>query len=592
MREAAGLALLTLTGLTCRLAFVAAFPTVPTSDFRSLVRFGLHLRDHGLTSFDWAWQFFSPGLPMVLAGLFGIAPDADPDAVARLATAVACGLTPLLPFVIWRGVLPFWTRLLAGMLLAIWPGQAMFSGVVAQDNWVLPPTVALGALAVRALLSEKPWPVTAGLLYALGVAMRQEMLVALLPLLLAGAGVGDRTGRWRRLALAALAAGLPLLAFAAQRHAATGRFALSSQHGGLAILGSYIPGATADAWTDPYPFVASVEPALLRDRDALLVEAPRLAFQEALRRPAFHTARIVSTVVNFAVTGEGNSLYWSIGAAEVLPASLHERGAAFYARVGRPLAYELVVIQGLFLAAVIVAVRRRSAAILVLALAVLLKYALHAVTVSQGRYFLAATALEILAIAVAAHEVRGNRRLAAGALAAGTLFAVVLFLTAQPLAALVRSRDVDGQRTYRFFLEPRGGGAKLECVMKRGRLVALGWKWSAILRPFHRDPAPGDVAAAECELTGSGAPVLQVFDPYAPGGLPGRMVQRVTIDGVPAFSHDLAAEPGTGWSEIPLGQVGPATKKKILIEIAAIRPDPGAAWGDAVQTEIQLKEAR
>ncbi|HEY9422878.1 MAG TPA: hypothetical protein VIW92_15810, partial [Thermoanaerobaculia bacterium] len=193
-REAAGLALLSFLGLVPRLAFIAAFPTIPTSDFRNLVRFGLHLRDHGLTSFDWSWQFFSPGLPVVLSGLFGIAPDADPDAAARLATAVACGLTPVLPFVIWRGILPFWTRLLAGAMLALWPGQAMFSGVVAQDNWVLPPTVALGALAGRALLSSRAWPVAAGLLYALGVAMRQEMLVALLPLLLAAAGVGDRTG--------------------------------------------------------------------------------------------------------------------------------------------------------------------------------------------------------------------------------------------------------------------------------------------------------------------------------------------------------------------------------------------------------------
>jgi hypothetical protein len=588
-REAAGLALLTLLGLIPRLAFVLAFPTIPFSDFRSLVHFGLHLRDHGLASPDWAWQFFSPGLPMVLAGLFGTFPGADPDAVARLATAVACGLTPLLPFLIWRGVLPLWTRLLAGALLAIWPGQVMFSGVIAQDNWVLLPTVALGALAVRALLAREGWPVMAGLLYALGVAMRQEMLVALFPPFLAAAGIGGHAGRWRRLAVAALAVGLPLLAFAAQRHAATGRFALSSQHGGLAILGSYIPGATADAWTDPYPFVASVEPALLRDRQALLAESPRLALQEALRRPVFHTARIASTVLNFAVTGEAASLYWSVGAAEVLPASHHERGVAFSARAGRPLAWEMALIQALFLAAGIVAARRRNWAILVLASAVLLKYALHAVTVSQGRYFLAATALEILAVAVAAYEVRGNRRLAVGALAAGAVLALGLFFAGPALAGRVRGRDVDGQRTYRFFLEPRGAaGASLDCVVERGRLVTLAWKWSAVIRPFQRDPAPGDVAAAACEKRGPGALTLRVHDPYAPGGLPGRVVQRVTVDGVEALAHDVAAEPGTGWSEIPLG---PGTKK-VLIEIAAVQPDPGAAWGEAVQTEIQLKEAR
>src|SRR4029079_11177940 len=97
---------------------------------------------------------------------------------------------PLIPYRAWRDVLPFWVRMLAGAALAIWPGQVLFSGVVAQDNWVLAPTVGLTALAVRTLLSKDAGrPVIAGLLLAAGAVMRQEMVVVLFPLLLAAAGV-------------------------------------------------------------------------------------------------------------------------------------------------------------------------------------------------------------------------------------------------------------------------------------------------------------------------------------------------------------------------------------------------------------------
>jgi hypothetical protein len=164
-KEILGLLLLLILGLAPRLAFVTRFPTIPVSDFHTLVSFGLYLRDHGLTSNSWFWMF-NPGVPLVLSGLFRIFPTIDPATVARLATAFACGLLPILPFLIWRGVLPLWLRLLAGASLALWPGQILFSGVVAQDNWVLLPSIALAALAVRALLSGKPTHlVTAGLLY-------------------------------------------------------------------------------------------------------------------------------------------------------------------------------------------------------------------------------------------------------------------------------------------------------------------------------------------------------------------------------------------------------------------------------------------
>jgi hypothetical protein len=340
---------------------------------------------------------------------------------------------------------------------------------------------------------------------------------------------------------------------------------------------------------------------LLRDRIALLSQASHLAVQEALRRPGFHAARIVTSVLDLATEGEAASLLWSVADPAVLPEALRERGAALARRFMRPLRFEMAAIQGLFLAALIVAIRRRNTAILALASAVLLKYGLHAFTVAQGggRYFFVATAWELLAIALAAYEIAatalpGGRRLAMGALGAGAAFTLGLFLFAPLLGALVRSHDVEPQRTYRFQLEPPGGGADLACTVNRGLLVSLRVDWRqplAVIRTLQRDPAAGDQAVAVCELAGRGEPrplILQVLDSYAPGGLGGRMIQRIELDGVEVFSHDIAEAPGSGWGNIPLGNVGMGTRRKVVIEVKAIRPDPGANWGDAAQTTFQL----
>ena len=49
-KEILGLLLLLILGLAPRLAFVSRFPTIPFSDFASLVAFGQYLHDHGLVS--------------------------------------------------------------------------------------------------------------------------------------------------------------------------------------------------------------------------------------------------------------------------------------------------------------------------------------------------------------------------------------------------------------------------------------------------------------------------------------------------------------------------------------------------------------
>ncbi|HYX26732.1 MAG TPA: hypothetical protein VFC23_21440 [Thermoanaerobaculia bacterium] len=587
-----GLLILSL-GLGSRLLFVHLFPTRPVSDFASLVDFGLYLRDQSWTAGGWFWEYFSPGLPIVLSLLLRLFPGPPAAEVCRTATAVVCGLTPLLPFLLWRGVLPVWVRALAGTALALWPGQIAFSGVVAQDNWVLPPTVALGALAARALIARDGGrPVAAGLLYAAGIAMRQEMLVALLPLALAGAGAAADGRRVRRLAVCAVAAGLPLLGLCAQRGLATGRFSLVSEHGGLAMLGAYVPGAAENSWTDPRPWVASVAPGLLRDRHTVARAAAGLALREARRRPVFHAARIASAVLRCALAGEAYNLYWSVS-PQVLPPPWQARSALFQGEAARLLlAAELAAVQALFLAALILGALRRQPAILVLAAAIFLKIAIHAVTVAQGRYFLAATALQILAVVLGLWEARRvvpRSRLPVSALAAGTAVVVILALLSPRLARAVQDRDRDEPRAYRFTLSSPGEEGALDCRLEPGRLTQLPEHLSATIEIFHRDPAPGETATALCALR-SATPVplaLEVSDDYLPGGLPDRVEQRVAIDGVEVFRHDLAAEPGGGWARIPLGPAGPRGRS-VRLEVRAVRPEPGAGWGKAASTTFRL----
>lgn len=101
-RETVAFLLLLILGLAPRLVFISKFPTIPVSDFGGLVEFGLYLRDHGLINNTWYWDYFNPGLPLLLCGLFRIFHGIDPAAVARWATAFVGGLLPLLPFFIWR----------------------------------------------------------------------------------------------------------------------------------------------------------------------------------------------------------------------------------------------------------------------------------------------------------------------------------------------------------------------------------------------------------------------------------------------------------------------------------------------------------
>jgi hypothetical protein len=489
-------AVLLVLGMGVRLAFVLKFPTVAFSDFRALIDFGLAMRQGGWTVESWHWIQFNPGLGMALSLVFGLFPD--PEMAARHATAGLTGLLPLLPFFLWRGVVSLPWRFVTGLLLALWPGQIFFSGVVAQENWALVPAVALGALAVRVVrASGKPaHPLAAGLLLATSAAFRQEMLVVLLPAALAAAGLLRRrqhAARLRRTAWLVVSAGVALLALALPRQAASGRFAITTEHGGLALLGSVVPGAAKAGWVDPRAYIAAREPELLENRTVARKAASRLALDEWKRRPAFHLLRSASVTGRLAVESDADSLFWSVGSPQALPAALRSSGAALYSRWFPRLRWELALIQGLFFASVVFALRRRDAAIL--AACVLLKFALQSVASPLGRLMFPATALELLAIGLGLSELATRRaRLGYGLVAAAV--AGGLLLVESRLAALAVARDEPPPRVERFPLEITGGGIA-RCEVDEGDVTSLEWR-----RAWLRSSDPDRPARVRCRAEG------------------------------------------------------------------------------------------
>lgn len=476
-REVFGAAALVALGVGARLGFGAAFPTEPISDFRGLVMFGLGLRDEGLAVPGYYWVQWNQGLPLLLAGLFRVFPH-HVAAVARTATELVTGLVPLLPYAPWRAVLSWRTRLLTGLLLALWPGLVFYSGVAAQENWVLPPAVALAALAVRRLRdpASRGYPVAAGLLFALAAAIRQEMLLVLAPAAIVAAGLpGSASGRPVRMLRLAAAAAVPLLALAAERRAATGRFAVTTSHGGITLLGTLAPGSATLGWTDPKLFVAAVEPDLLLHPEELRRSAGRLALGEFWRRRRYHLFRSSAAAVRLAVDSDEQNLFWSLEGPGVLDSSRAAAGASL-ARFARPwLRWELGLLSGLFLAAAGFGLVRRDAAVLVLASAALLKLLVHLVFSPIGRLMVPAIPLAILTVSVAAEDLAsasGGQRRRFGAIG---LASAVLLVGAEPsLVRLAIAKDEAPPRVRSFrLLVAGGGGAVVDCAVEAGRVTGI-----------------------------------------------------------------------------------------------------------------------
>ena len=579
----AGVLLLVLS-LGTRLAFVARYPAMPFFDFVQIVHFGVLLRDQGLAAAGWYWSQFNPGLPVLLSLLFRLFPR-DPIATARTATAVATGLLPLIPFLLWRRVLAFRWRVLAGALLALWPGQIFFSGAPALDNWVLLPAIALASLAVRRLLDpdDAGHPLAAGLLYCAAFVIRQEMVLVLFPVLLAAA-IGPRQGRparaWRNLAVVAAIVAVTVLAVAAQRHAATGRFKIGSEHGALGLYGTFVPGSSASGWIDARAFAAVQDPSVL---DGSLYGSQRtylrLTWAEAMRRPGFHLMRMAAWMPRLALNADADNLYWSVGGDRAQPPDRRDAGRRFEDRWAPWLRVELAVVQGLFVAAVFVGLRRGNAAILVLALCVFLKFLIHAVISPVGRLVVPALALELLTIplgfaALAARPVKERLRFAA--LAAG--FAVLLFAATPLAAAFVMSRDSPRLPGVRRFALDAGADCRVQCELAAGALTGLATNWARL-------EMGGGAARVTCAvpvLESGESIVLKLYDFVSPGGPAAAASMSVHVDGQAPIEIP-AAELARGPREVGIASASDAT-----LELEG--NDPGASVAFTFERRVRTDE--
>src|SRR5215211_7902342 len=315
------LSLILITGLSLRLLFITLFPTKPFSDFLSLLNFATMFRDDWVAKNAWQWYYLSPGLPLLLSIVLRFVHQ-SPEVVGRWTTAVITGLVPVLPYLMWKDVLPRRTRIVAAFFLALWPSQILFSSVLAQDNWIIFPTVTVLVLAVRVLIRNEGDgnPVLFALLYGLAGAIRQEMIFVLLPAtLIAIMGNGGKH-RIRNFFVGIAIIGIVLAALIFQRGLATGSYTLSSPHTGKAILGAYIPGAGM-GWIDPIPYVKSTYPALMKEGDSdseLAKVALGITWHEFVNRPVFHTVRIFGSTLTNLFEMDNQLAWWSVG-AEMLP---------------------------------------------------------------------------------------------------------------------------------------------------------------------------------------------------------------------------------------------------------------------------------
>ncbi len=565
-REAIGATALTaaalaVLGVGLRLALVAAFPTEPLSDFRGLVLFGLRLRDEGLTVPGWHWVQFSPGLPLVLSGLFCLFPSGVLG-TAREATAVVTGLAPLMPFLIWRGVVVFRWRLVAALFLAIWPGQVVFSGVVAQENWALLPTVALACLAARRLRdpARVGFPIAAGLLYVLAAAMRQELFLALLPPAIAAAGLpGERGRRARPLLRFSAAAAVPLVALATLRAAATGRFAVTTEHGGLTLLGTLAPGSAEAGWVDPMLYVAAVEPRYLTDPLALRRATWRLARHEALRRWRFHAFRAAVSGLRLWTESEARDFLWSSLEEPGAQPPARAAAAVAVARAVRPwLRVELCLISGFFVASVLLALRRRDPAMLVVAAAALLGSFALVVFSPLGRLMVPVIGLELMVLALAASRLDAEGRTRDKVLysSLGLAFAALFFAATPALMRLAIRKDEAPPRVERFpLLVAGGGGVYAECAVEAGRLSVLAGDRAR----FDAAPPAGATGRVRCRLPHLSPEAALFLDLDAPTPV------RVVVDGRTTEAPGLSASIPV-WRRFPVTPAGESKPREIALQ--------------------------
>ena len=109
------------------------------------------------------------------------------------------------------------------------------------------------------------------------------------------------------------------------------------------MLGAFSPGAFAAGWVDPTPIAAATEPSVLYDLDSMYRAGWRLAGQEFLRRPLFHSARTAAQLLRLGVDSEAELTFWAL---YPLPPDQRPEGSRLAERLSRVLRWSLPLLQG------------------------------------------------------------------------------------------------------------------------------------------------------------------------------------------------------------------------------------------------------
>jgi hypothetical protein len=397
------------------------------------------------------------------------------------------------------------------------------------------------------------------------------MLVVMLVPARAAAGLpGRRRGRTGRLLRVAAAAAIPLLALASERRAATGRFAVTTEHGGLGLLGTVAPGSAAAGWVDPTLYAASVEPQLLRQPVALRRAAWRLALDEARRRWRFHAFRSAVAALRLSVESDAQNLFWGLDAPGALSTERAASGAA-WARTVRPLLrVELALVASLFIAALALGIRKRDPAILVLCSAVVLKILVQVLFSPLGRLMVPAIALELVVVPLALADLAppAGRRERLSFVIVAAAAAAALLAALPPLQSLAIRKDEAPPVVRRFPLLIAGGGGWAECVVETGRLTAISGD-RAWIGAADEAGTSAQAARASCrlpELRPGAALGLDLECPSVVGAGPGLPTERVEADGRERFRRDLDGKPPAAWFRVPLSDGAEALPREVSIE--------------------------